>query len=128
MLMVSKVISSGDCVFVEGFRIQKLFLVTIPHQVATRLDCTFLDPDRERTIRNGANSRVVWDNLSCGFLIAGAMADLDHLMPGNVHYLVRIWPSFHRSGFSSEWSARNLPIPVPPTCYGSSGHATDYRR
>ncbi len=33
---------------------------------------------------NGANLRVVWDNFRCGFLVAGAMADLDHLMPGNI--------------------------------------------
>jgi hypothetical protein len=33
---------------------------------------------------NGANLRVVWGDFICGFLVAGAMADLDHLMSGNI--------------------------------------------
>jgi hypothetical protein len=33
---------------------------------------------------NGANLRVVWDDFIYGFFIAGAMADLDHLMAGNI--------------------------------------------
>jgi hypothetical protein len=36
------------------------------------------------SVLNGANLRVVWDNFICGFLVAGAMADLDHLMLGNI--------------------------------------------
>ena len=29
-------------------------------------------------------------------------------MPGNIQQLVRLWSSFHGSGFSSEWSGGNL--------------------
>jgi hypothetical protein len=38
----------------------------------------------------------------CGFLVAGAMADLDHLMPGNIQQLVRRKRSAggHFPGFS----------------------------
>jgi hypothetical protein len=57
---------------------------------------------------NGANLRVVWDDFIHGFLVARAMADFDHLMPGNIQKLVRFRSSFHGSGFSSEWSAGNL--------------------
>jgi hypothetical protein len=35
-------------------------------------------------VLNGANLRVVWDDFCCGFLVAGAMADFDHLMPRNI--------------------------------------------
>jgi len=32
------------------------------------------------SVPNGANLRVIWDDFICGFLVAGAMADFDHLI------------------------------------------------
>ena len=36
------------------------------------------------------------------------MSDPDHLMPGNIQQLARLWSSFHSSGCSKEWSVGNL--------------------
>ena len=44
----------------------------------------FLHCRRTGSVLNGANLRVVWDDFCCGFLVAGAMADFDHLMPRNI--------------------------------------------
>jgi hypothetical protein len=60
------------------------------------------------SVLNGANLRVVWDDFICGFLVAGAMTDLDHLSPGNIEQLMWLRPSFNSSGFPPERSDGNL--------------------
>ena len=60
------------------------------------------------SVPNGANLRVVWDDFISGFLVTGAVADLDHLMPGNVEQLMGLRSSFDCSGFAPEWPVGNL--------------------
>jgi hypothetical protein len=54
------------------------------------------------SVPNGANLRFVWDHFIDRFLVARTMADLDDLILGNIHSLVRLRSTFHSSWFSSE--------------------------
>jgi hypothetical protein len=60
------------------------------------------------SVLNGANLRVVWDDFICGFLVTRAVADLDHLSPGNIEQLMWLRSSFDCSGFSPKRPAGNL--------------------
>lgn len=57
---------------------------------------------------NGANLRVIWDDLVRGFPVARAMANLDHFMTRHIEQLMWLRSSFDRPGFTPEGPDWNM--------------------